>query len=368
MTVFEQRIAELRTRFDAAGINGMLITHPTNRRYLTGFTADDTPPNESSGHLIVGPTSVVLVTGSVNVTQAESQAPHVQVVNRDPSWAVCDAEAIREAGIQCIGYESNAILERDYRTIGDELTKAEFHHEWVEADGLVEKLRAVKSPDEIALLKRAFEITTTTFERVAPTIEAGQTEAEIAWKIHQEFVRLGAEGPAFPTIVAAGTNAARPHHEPGDTVIEAGQPIIIDMGARYQGYCADLTRTVWVGEPDEKLREVYPAVSQAVEEVFERLAAGVETKELDSIARDFLDRRGLGDAFTHSLGHGVGLRVHESPTAARRSDDVLVPGNTLTIEPGAYFPDWGGVRVEDVVLVTDSGFEILTDGASKQQI
>lgn len=368
MSVFEQRIEDVRARFAAAGIDGMLITHPTNRRYLTGFTADDTPPNESSGHLIVGPEQVVLVTGSVNLTQAESQAPHVEAVNRDPSWAVCDARAIRNAGIRRIGYESNAILERDFRTIGVELQKAEFNHEWVESDGLVEELRAIKSADEIELLKKAFEITTQTFEHVAPTIEAGQTEAEIAWKIHQEFVDRGAEGPAFPTIVAAGMNAARPHHEPGGTVIEEGQPIIIDMGARYQGYCADLTRTVWVGEPDDKLREVYPAVSQAVEEVFERIAAGVATKDLDAVARDYLGKKGLADAFTHSLGHGVGLRVHESPTASMRSEDILVPGNTLTIEPGAYFPEWGGVRVEDVVLISEDGFEILTRGASKQQI
>jgi Xaa-Pro aminopeptidase len=368
LTEFEQRMLAVRNLFDAYQIDGLLITHPTNRRYLTGFTADDTPPNESSGHLIVSREKIALVTGSVNVTQAEAQSPHVQIVNRDPSWAACDSRMIQEFGIHKLGYESDAILESVFRGITDTLHANGYDFEWVQADGLVDQIRAIKSPSEIELLRKAFEITTETFERVAPTIRAGQTEGEIAWKIHQMFVELGAEGPAFPTIVAAGTHAARPHHEPGDRRIQDGQSIIIDMGAKYHGYCADLTRTVWVGEPDPRLREVYPVVAQAVEEVFERLAPGVSCADLDTVARDYIDSQGFGAAFSHSLGHGVGLRVHESPSANRRSKDILSPGNLLTIEPGAYFPEWGGVRVEDVILVTEDGFEILTERASKQQI
>jgi Xaa-Pro aminopeptidase len=368
LTVFEQRVEALRGSFADAGIDGILVTHPTNRRYLTGFTADDTPPNESSGHLVISRDQIALVTGSVNITQAEAQSPHVQVVNRDLSWAAANSRLIREFGITSLGYESDAILESVFRSVGDALSQDDYRCEWVVADGLVDTLRSVKSADEILLLRKAFEITVETFQRVAPTIRAGQTEAEIAWKIHQTFVELGAEGPAFPTIVAAGTHAARPHHEPGMARIEDGQSIIIDMGAKYEGYCADLTRTVWVGDPDARLKAVYPVVAQAVEEVFERLAPGVSCQELDKTARDYIERHGFGDAFTHSLGHGVGLRVHESPSANRRSKDILVPGNTLTIEPGAYFPDWGGVRVEDVVLVTEDGFEILTAGASKMRV
>lgn len=368
MSEFEQRVSATQAAFDEAGIDGILITHPTNRRYLTGFTADDTPPNESSGHLVVGRDGIVLVTGSVNVTQAEAQAPHVKVVNRDPSWGRCDADAIKELGIRKLGYESNAILESDFRAVGKALSGDEYHVEWIEADGLVEKLRAVKSESEIALLKRAFEITVAAFEQVAPTIRAGQTEGEVAWAIHKAFVEMGAEGPAFPTIVATGSNAARPHHEPGEDVIQDGQSIIIDMGARYHGYCADLTRTVWVGEPDPRLAKLYPVIAQAVEEVFERLGPGVSCKDLDTIARDHIKAHGYGDAFTHSLGHGVGLRVHESPGSSQRSKDILEPGNTLTIEPGGYFPEWGGVRVEDVVLITEDGFEILTSGASKMSV
>lgn len=366
MTVAKQRVEAVRQRFGEAGIDGLLVTHPTNRRYLTGFSADDTPPNESSGHLIVGPDDIVLVTGSVNVTQAATQAPHVRVVNRDPSWAACDAAIVQELGIHRIGYEADAILEGVHRGISDVLNAENYQFEWVLVDGLVEEFRAVKSADEIALIKKAFEITNAAFERVAPTIQAGQTEAEIAWKVHQAFVELGAEGPAFPTIVATGTNGARPHHEPGDTIISEGQPIVIDMGAKYHGYCADLTRTVWVGEPDEQLKAVYPVVASAVEQVFERLGPGVKGSDMDRAARDYIDQHGFGDAFTHSLGHGVGLRVHEAPSFNKKSEDILAPGNIVTVEPGVYLPEWGGVRVEDVVLMTEDGFEILTSASKKR--
>ena len=365
MTAAKQRVEAVRQKFGEAGIDGLLVTHPTNRRYLTGFTADDTPPNESSGHLIVGSDDIVLVTGSVNVTQAEAQAPHVRVVNRDPSWAACDAAIVQELGIHRIGYEADAILESVHRGIGDALNAENHEFEWVPVDGLVEEFRAIKSSDEIALIKKAFEITNAAFERVAPTIAAGQTEAEIAWRIHKAFIELGAEGPAFPTIVAAGTNAARPHHEPGETIISGGQPIVIDMGAKYHGYCADLTRTVWVGEPDEQLKAVYPVVAAAVEQVFERLSSGVKGSEMDTVARDYIDQHGFGEAFTHGLGHGVGLRVHEAPSFSKKSEDILAPGNIVTIEPGVYLPEWGGVRVEDVVLMTEDGFEILTTASKK---
>lgn len=367
MTLPENRVAAVREKFANAGIDGLLVTHPTNRRYLTGFTAGDTPPNESSGHLIIGSTDIALVTGSVNVTQATAQAPHVRVLNRDPSWSECDAALIQAFGIKRIGYEAQAMLEAVYSGISETLKAASYDFEWIPSDGLVEELRAVKSPEEIALLKKAFEITNATFEQVAPTIRVGQTEAEIAWKIHQTFVELGAEGPAFPTIVAAGTNAARPHHEPGATIIREGQPIVIDMGAQYEGYCADLTRTVWVGEPDQQLNAVYPVVAAAVEHVFERLHPGVTGSNMDDVARDYIAGHGFGDAFTHSLGHGVGLRVHEAPSFSKCSEDIIAPGNVVTIEPGVYLPEWGGVRVEDVVLITDDGFEILTT-ASKMQI
>ncbi len=363
MTETEARVERVRSALADQNLDAILITHPSNRFYLTGFTGEDIAPNESSGHLIITASDAVLVTGSVNVTQAEAQSPHVRVIRREGGWAKADAGVVFDLGVSRIGYEADAMLEGVFRGITEELRERGREIEWVAVDGLVEKLRATKSPSEIELLRKAFEITNTAFDHVAQTIQAGQTEREIAWKIHVAMVELGAEGPAFPTIVAAGTHAARPHHEPGERVIAEGEPIVIDMGARYHGYCADLTRTVWVGEPDEKLREVYPIVAQAVEEVLERIGHGASGKTMDEAARSFIEGRGFGDAFSHGLGHGVGVRVHESPSMHKESEDTLATGNVVTIEPGVYLPEWGGVRVEDVVLITDDGIEVLTTAA-----
>lgn len=362
------RVDALRAKLAEKGLDALLVSHPSNRFYLTGFTAEDIAPNESAGHLFITADDALLVTGSVNVTQAEAQAPHIRVVNREGGWAAADSKALGELGVKRAGYEALAMLDGVLRGINAELAKQGKPVGWLAADGMVEELRAVKTPSELALLRKAFEITCAAFERVAPTIQAGQTEWEVAWKIHQAYVELGSEGPAFPTIVAAGTHAARPHHEPGERVIEPGVPIVIDMGARYRGYNADLTRTVWVGEPDEKLREIYGIVDGAVEAVFERLHAGLTGKEMDAAARDYIAARGYEKEFSHGLGHGVGVRVHESPSASKDSEDVLRPGNVITIEPGIYQPEWGGVRIEDVVLITDEGFEVLTSAASKKRV
>lgn len=368
MIDYSARVDALRRKMGDTGIDGLLVTHPTNRRYLTGFTADDTPPNESSGHLLITASSAVLVTGSVNVTQAEAQSPHIEVVTREQSWSTHDAEQIKAASVTKLGYEPDAMLVSVFHGIQNKLAEAEQQVEWIPSGGFVDELRAVKSEAEIELLRQAFDITCAAFNAVAPAIAAGTTEREVAWRLHEEMVKRGAEGPAFPTIVAAGENAARPHHEPGGRPIQPGEPIVIDMGARFEGYCADLTRTVWVDAPDDRLTELYPIVEGAVETVFEHLHPGVTGKDLDSFARDHISDAGHGDAFSHGLGHGVGLRVHEAPSASKRSEDTLQPGHLLTIEPGVYYPEWGGIRIEDVVLVTDDGFEILTAAATKWKI
>jgi Xaa-Pro aminopeptidase len=323
MIDYAARVEAVRGKLREKELDALLVTHPSNRFYLTGFTAEDIAPNESAGHLIVTADDALLVTGSVNVTQAAAQAPHIRVETREGGWGAADSKALLALGVKRAAYESQAMLDGVLRGINRELAKQGKPIGWVAVDGLVEEFRAVKSTGELALLRKAFEITCAAFERVAPTIEAGQTEWEISWKIHKAYVELGAEGPAFPTIVASGTHAARPHHEPGERRIEAGVPIVIDMGARYHGYNADLTRTVWVGEPDDKLREVYGIVDNAVEAVFERLHAGMTGKEMDAAAREYITARGYEKEFSHGLGHGIGVRVHEGPSASKDSVDVL---------------------------------------------
>ncbi len=365
MSEYRQRIERLKESLRSGGLDGIVVTHPTNRRYLTGFSADDIPPNESAGYVLISMDREVLITSSVNASQARVQAPHIEVVLREQTYPSHVAEFIVDGGLHRVGYEPNAMLEGIFRRTNESLLEDGHRVEWVDADEMVDQLRIVKSEHEIALLRRAFEITCNAFNEVSAKIEAGMTESQVALMIYNAIVGRGAEGPSFPTIVASGPHAARPHHEPGNRIIQPGEPIVIDMGALYEGYCADLTRTVWVGEADEQLAEVYGLVYGANEAVLERAHPGVSAKDLDTFARDHIEAGGFGEEFSHSLGHGVGLRVHESPSASQKSEDIVLPGHTLTIEPGIYIEDWGGVRIEDVVIFTENGYELLTETASK---
>jgi Xaa-Pro aminopeptidase len=355
-----ERLSRLRDVLREKELDAIVITHLSNRFYLSGFLAEDHPPNESAGHLVISHDRAVLVTSPIEAENAGNQAQDFEIasISREtPGLAANDAEILKEMGAKRVGFEDAAILFRDYQTIkkrlDDDVT--------LEAVGsAVDDLREVKTPDEIEKLARALKITDEALARIEPTIRAGESEKAVAWRIEKAFRDLGAEGPAFPTIVASGSNAALPHHPTGDRIIQEGEPIIIDMGAYIDGYCGDLTRTVWIGEPEPKLREIYQIVHKAIEAAEVGIRAGMTGKEADAISRDVIDQAGYGERFIHSLGHGLGVRVHEGPSLSPRYDKVLLPGNVVTIEPGIYIPGWGGVRIEDVATITDDGIDIFT--------
>jgi Xaa-Pro aminopeptidase len=226
--------------------------------------------------------------------------------------------------------------------------------------GIVAKLREVKDTTEQATLRRAIAITDDAFAAVVPTLVPEQTERQAAWAFEQALRERGADAVSFDIIVAAGRNAAQPHATPGDAPLGTGQPIIIDMGARYQGYHADMTRTIVLGTPDAHFHAVYSAVLTAQQRALAGVRAAMTGADADALARDYLTEQGYGDAFGHSLGHGVGLHIHEGPTLARTSESLLQAGNVVSIEPGVYLDDWGGVRIEDLVLITTDGCVVLT--------
>jgi Xaa-Pro aminopeptidase len=355
-----ERLTRLRDALREKDLDAVVITHLSNRYYLSGFLAEDHPPNESAGHLVISQDRAVIVTSPIESENAANQAPDFEVVSisRDvPGLAANDAEVLQAMGATKIGFEDSAILYRDYRTLRKKLDD---DVSLVATGNLIDDLRAVKTPDEIAKLAKALRITDEALAMVEPTIVAGETEKAVGWRIEQAFRELGAEGAAFPTIVASGPNAALPHHPTGDRVIQEGEPIIIDMGAYVDGYCGDLTRTVWVGEPDDRLREIYQIVYESLEKAEAGIKAGMTGKEADAISRQVIDDAGYGDRFIHSLGHGLGVRVHESPSLSPRYDHPLEPGNVVTVEPGIYIPGWGGVRIEDVGVITDDGIDIFT--------
>ncbi len=232
----------------------------------------------------------------------------------------------------------------------------------------IDKLRLVKQPDEIALLKRAVAITDETFAHICSWIEPGMTEKEVQWEITRKMVALGADGLSFETIIASGPNGSMPHAHAGQRRIQQGELITIDMGARYKGYCADMTRTICLGEPSEpRMREVYDSVLRAMKTCEQGLHAGMSGREADALARTVLEEAGLAEYYVHSTGHGVGLQIHERPALSTRApEDVLLPvGCVVTVEPGVYIPGWSGTRVEDCVLVKENGVEVLTQSPTE---
>lgn len=360
----QSRVDALRERLTSESLDAIVITHPSNRFYLSGYTAQDHPPNESAGHLLVGRERAVLVTSHLEAERAHQQATGFEIAASAGSFAQTDATVLLEMAARRVGFEDEAILHKDYVALQDGLGDGV---ELVPVGGLVDDLRHVKSEDEIAIIARAIDITDRAFESVAAGIQVDDTELQIAARLDHAMREFGAEGVAFPTIVASGPNAALPHHDPSTRAIQPGEPIIIDMGALLEGYNADLTRTVWVGEPNETLRAIYPVVRQALEAAEAGLRAGLTGREGDAIARDVITEAGFGEYFVHSLGHGLGVRVHEGPNLSPRYERRLPVGSVVTIEPGIYLPGKGGVRIEDVAVIREEGVQILTR-ASKQTI
>jgi Xaa-Pro aminopeptidase len=232
--------------------------------------------------------------------------------------------------------------------------------ELVPRRGLVESLRAVKEPEELDAIRRATEVTNRTYERLAEEQFAGRTEKELAWRMEQLLHELGADGLAFPVDVAAGPTAASPHAVPGDRVVEEGELVLVDAGAMLDGYCSDCTRTFAVGGVADSLREAYEIVREAQQAGLDAVRAGAAGRDADAATRAVISEAGYGENFGHGLGHGVGLLVHEAPVLRPESEDVLAAGNVVTVEPGIYLSGVAGIRIEDLVVVTDDGCEVLT--------
>lgn len=362
----EERIRRARALLDETGVEAILVTNGTNRRYLTGFTAEDHAADELSGEAMITRDGVLLFAPSTNLPWAKSEAfEGVSVLPQERRWTDSVAATIRDMGISRVGFEDATTTVQVYNELIESL--GEDAVELVPVGAAVDTLRAVKSNEEMWLLETALRMTDEAFIAAERRIQAGMTEKQAADIIREELRNAGSEGEAFDTIVASGPNAAKPHHAPGDRVIEEGEPVIIDMGALHRGYAGDLTRTIWFGEPTQQLGTMYAIVQAAFDACVANVRSGMTGVELDAVARDLFADHEMDQYFVHSLGHGLGLRVHEAPSASARSTDTLAPGHVVTIEPGLYIPDWGGVRIEDVVAITEDGARNLT-GAPKRTI
>lgn len=367
------RLATLRAELRTREMEALLVSSAASRRYISGFSG-------SAGTLLVSATTALLFTDARYIGRAAREAPAfaVRQVSRERPLAGLLVEALGEAGLQQLAFDARQMtVAQHMRLIQalDEQASAQNGGPATQPPTLlaikeqepVEMLRQVKDADELAALRQAVAIADAALTAVLPLLRPDLTERQAAWLLEAAMRERGADAAAFPIIVAAGRNAALPHAEPGETLLGSGQPIIIDMGAVYQGYHSDLTRTVTLGEPEPRFWEVYDAVLAAQEQAFANLRPGLTGEEADALARSSLEAAGMGEAFLHSLGHGVGLEIHEGPSLARTVSEPLRSGNVVSVEPGAYLEDWGGVRIEDLVLLGEDGCTVLSQ-AHKQPV
>lgn len=351
------RIGRARETMAQRDLDALLVTHAQNRRWLTGYTDDDHHPEETGGVLLVTARDATLFVSRNNVDWAAAEAAHVDVQPWRGPWTDSVLEAVQERGIRRFGYEEEALFVGAYHRLREGLPAST---SLVPLERSLAALRAIKDDAEMAIIETAIRMTDTALAAALTRLDILMSEAEFAAIVDRALRDAGADGPAFPTIVASGPNAARPHHAPGARQIQPGEPVIIDMGAAWQGYCGDLTRTVCLGEPSSELQSVYTCVLDAQAAALAALRAGMSGKDADAVVRERFAAAGRGGQFVHGLGHGIGLRVHEAPSAGPSATGVLEPGMTLTVEPGLYIPGWGGVRIEDVVVIGESGVRNLT--------
>ena len=343
-----RRLGRLRNLMGRQNLDALLVTNPENMRYISGFTGE--------GLLLISPGDACLVTDGRYQTQARLEAPDWMVLISKTLSSEALAEVCRERVLNRIGFEKNDVTYQKFERFQADFSGLDLRP----VLGLVESLRLVKDVDEIAMIREAGVVAGAAFCYVIGHICSGQTEREIASRIDY-FLRSRGDGPpAFETIVAAGERGAMPHGRATPDKIRSGQMVMMDFGACCQGYMSDITRTVCVGRFDDKQRHVYGVVLEAQRSALDRLRPGVIASQVDEVARQVITRAGFGDYFTHSLGHGVGLNIHEAPRLAPKQETVLEAGMITTVEPGVYIPGWGGVRIEDTVLVTETGCEILT--------
>ncbi len=361
--MYKENLEQIRVRLRRRKLDALLVTQPENRRYLSGYTAPDHSIGESSGVLLI-PVSgePFLLTDSRFGLQAEKEALGYTVKLYPRGLFALLRGLLKKLDIKKMAFESHYFLHSTAITL--EKTAAKAGVELVPLTGLIENLRLSKSALELNKLEASVLLNEKVFQAVYKELRPGQIEKDVALTIENTMRRMGAEAPSFDTIVAGGPNAALPHAVPTDRPLAEGETIIIDMGLVLDGYCSDMTRTVVLGTPDKQTVTLIRLVREAQLAATEFLAAGKTGKEVDRVARRVIEMKGLGERFGHGLGHGVGLNVHEGPSLSYRNGKQLKAGMVVTIEPGVYIPDWGGIRLENMAVVEEGGCRVLNQDST----
>ena len=343
------RLDRLREKRAEAGIEAFLVTYSHNRKYLSGFTG-------SAGMLLITADDNWLLTDFRYMTQAAEQAKGFQLVEHAAKPMESVKQLLASRNIGKLAFEQEHVTYGEYAAWSRQLGTVELQP----VSELVEHIRLIKDEGEVAVIRQAAELADRTFQYALGIIRPGISELEVALEMETFMRKGGASGPSFETIVASGERSALPHGVASDRIVGTDEFVKLDFGAYYKGYCSDLTRTVVVGQASERHREIYGIVLEAQLHALANIRPGMTGREADALSRDIIARYGYGDNFGHSLGHGFGLEIHELPRLSKLSDTILTPGMTVTVEPGIYIPGFGGVRIEDDVVLTDTGIKILT--------
>ena len=342
-----KRLQGLRRKLEEKQLDCFLVTGAENRRYMSGFTG-------SAGALVVTEKEALLLTDFRYVEQASQQASEFTIIRYDDLTKTLSA-VFQEHNISKVGFESDIITHHQFAGWQEGLSAVE----WVPTREVVEELRMFKDENEIRAMEEAAAIADAAWSELLVKMVPGASERELALELEFIMRRRGAEGLAFDVILASGPNGALPHARPGDRVLTEGDLVVMDFGARFDGYCSDMTRTVCIGKADEKSRKIYDIVLEAQLASLSAVGPGKTGQEVDAIARRVITEAGYGEQFGHGLGHGVGLAIHEEPRLSPKGNKTLKPGMVVTVEPGIYLPGLLGVRIEDLVLVTEDGYRVL---------
>lgn len=343
-----EKLQKLRQTLEKDGLDAILVTSPINRRYLTGFTG-------TAGAVLVSQDNARFITDFRYTAQAKEQAKGFDVVEHSQPIEQDINKQLKEMNVKRLGFEKNQVTYAAYESY-----KKMFDVELVPTSDIVENIRLIKSPEELDIMKKAAKIADEAYDHIQSFIKPGVTEIEVSNELEFFMRKQGATSSSFDIIVASGYRSALPHGVASDKPIQAGELVTLDYGALYEGYCSDITRMLAVDEINDELKTIYDTVLQAQLLGVEKIKPGLTGKEADALTRDYISEKGYGDYFGHSTGHGLGMEVHEGPALSHRSDVRLRPNMVVTVEPGIYIPDVGGCRIEDDIIITETGNERLT--------
>lgn len=357
-SVYHHRIEKLRKYLHEQSLDAFLILSEQNRRYVSNFAARDGQLNESSGALLITPNELFILTDSRYVLEAKQSSPDFTVIEYPKGLSLLLPDICRQYAIQKLGIETSRLTYMQFTQFQTQF-RSTFDVDMIPLSDIVENQRRIKDETEIDTLRQALHISEKAFSAFLDEFTLDWTEKDAAWHLEKKLRENGAEALSFPIISASAANAALPHATPGTTLFTAGNCALFDFGAQYNGYCADITRTFSPQKIEKPFLKAFTAVLTAQKKAIEKIRAGAHGQEVDGIARQFLEENGFAGKFTHSLGHGVGLDVHEAPRLSPLRNDILEEGMVVTVEPGVYIENWGGIRLEQMVVVRNDHAEVL---------